>query len=194
MVRAQGQRSRQRGLTLIEILIYLGILLILLTPLTSVTVFSIRATSENDTMNKVAERNRAALNRVSAELRLALSATVAVAADNKSVTVTLADGFDGVNLIPGPRIRFEVGIVADEQPNGVDDNGNGLADEGELRRVDVATSAVQTICQGLDLAQSSFQQNGASIIVTIANAGRMARNQDGTPHVLTRSLTVTPRN
>ena len=191
-VRLAPDASRHGGFTLIEVLIYAGILAILTLPISSVVMVSIRSTRENDALNRVAERNRVAVNRVAQELRPALRDTVTITNSNRHLTLTLPDGFDGTNVVPGAQVRFELEMATGEQQNGADDNGNGLVDEGQLQRRDLGTGEVVSICQDLDLSQSRFEFSGASVVVTVATAGRSGHGTN--VHVLARSATVTPRN
>ena len=80
-----------------------------------------------------------------------------------------------------------------ETANGVDDNGNGLVDEGRLVCTNLSTGEAIPLCGGIDLGPSRFTlAAGGAVSVSLrvsAGAGGI-----GDVMVRTKRLTVTPRN
>ncbi len=108
------------------------------------------------------------------------------------MTFHLPDAFDGNEIVPGPRITYELKLAPGEQMNGDDDNGNGLIDEGQLIRYDPEEPEGNPICHGIDLAASRFELNGTAVDVTLAVSGFLPH--DKSPHTTVRSLKICPRN
>jgi hypothetical protein len=81
-------------------------------PLVSMVLVSSRSTTENDTINRVTERNRTALFRIEKELRRAIQGTVQVADYGRGLVFSTPVGFDGTALVPGPTMTFSL------QPSG----------------------------------------------------------------------------
>ena len=74
--------------------------------------------------------------------------------------------------------------------NGVDDNGNCMADEGQIRRSD-STGTSHLICGGIDVQNSGFAVNGTGMTITVSSYGAM---RTGAPFSLTKTTSVFPRN
>ncbi len=183
---------RHSGLTLLEVLVYTGLMVVIGGPLISVVLVSSRGVAENSTMHQVAERNLISLYRVTQEVRIGLSNSVVVGNGGKSLTFTRPDSFDGTNIVPGPSIRYEFLLSPDELANAADDNGNGLVDEGRLLRTNLTTGEVVSLCENLDPAQSIFTWDTATVTMTVANIGRLSSANSF--FGITRSLAMVPRN
>jgi len=182
--------NRRAGFTLIEVMIYIVILAILGVPLVTLVLASARATTENDVFNKIEERNRTALYRVERELRRGISGTTGVTNGGLTLTFTSTIGFDGVAPIPGPVVSFNFVIADGETANGLDDNQNGIADEGQLERTDT-TGLTYVVCGDIDLTSSGFVMNGLGATITAASFGAL-RGPD--QFSLAKTMTVYPRN
>ncbi len=74
----------------------------------------------------------------------------------------------------------------------MDDNGNGLVDEGRLVRKNIDTAEEFAICEGLSLSDCSFVLDGSSVTITVTSSAYLEKSQDD--HELTRAVTVNPRN
>jgi hypothetical protein len=186
----KGMEDRRAGLSLIEVTLYTTLLALVGAPLVTMALASARATTENDVFNKVEERNRTALYRVERELRRGLSGTAVVSDFGRTLAFTSAAGFDGTASIPGPQVTFRFVIANGETANGLDDNGNGVADEGQLERSDT-TGASHIVCGDIDLASSGFAMNGLGVTITAATFGSL-RGAD--TFSLAKTMTVYPRN
>ena len=187
-----SSRSEPWGFTLLEVSIYATLLILLGTPLVSVILVSTRSTTENDTINRVNERNRAVLVRIETDVRECIRGSPVVADFGKSLTVTSVAGFDGTNPIPGPAIRYTFQPSPGESLNGADDNGNGLADDGQGIWSNVATGETIIIASGIDVLSSSFSLNGSAVNINLTSFGSMPPRND--VFGVTRSVMSSPRN
>jgi len=166
--------SRRSGALMIELGIYLGVFVVLVGPLSYAILQSTRTHEENDTMTKLSERCRVVLFRMAGDVRACQGDTLTIINNQASLRFTEADAFDGTAIVDGSEIQYDF----------VTQNGAGL-----LRRSDLTSGDSSTLCEWVDVANSSFQQNGDAITITLAlTAG------DRTVFDLTRSLTVMPRN
>lgn len=129
--RAEGilRQARQAGVTLLELVVYTGLIAVIGGPLVSVVLVSSRGVAEHGTMHQVAERNLVSIYRLTQEVRTALNGSVNVTNAGKTLTFTLPDSYDGVAVVPGDTIRYDLQLANDELANAADDNGNGLIDE-----------------------------------------------------------------
>ena len=186
---AQASRS---GVTMLGVTVYAALLTVFGGMLASLVLVSSRSTTEHDTINRLGERNRISLFRVSEDVRSAIASTAAVQNKGLTLAFTLPANLNGTTVVPGPTIQYRLEIVPEETNNGTDDNGNGLVDEGQLVRRNQATGDTHTICQGLDLGASNFTKNGDAVIVTLANTGHLLQADDSFD--VARSLTIRPRN
>jgi len=177
---------------LIEFAVYASLAIIVGAQVVQVARTSARTTAESDAYSRLAERNRAVLHRIGSEVRSSIRTSVGVEQAGSRLVLTEAAGFDGVAVVTGDTIAYELQTATGEQANGVDDNGNGLVDEGRLVRVNQTTGESVTLCESLDLAQCGFTLNGSTVESQLTSQGFI--HQSG--EVLRRSRTVamTPRN
>ncbi len=124
-------------------------------------------------------------------MRRSIGSSVSVQDSGRTLVLTVPGGFDGTSILPGDTFRFELRLVPGETYNGLDDNGNGLVDEGELVRTNVSTGQELLLSRGIDLNGSGFAQSGTGFRITVANFGS---GQAGTPLRVSKSVTVYPRN
>ena len=179
------------GFSLLEVALYITLALLLGMPLVSIVLASSRTTTENDTFNKVTERNRTALLRMEGELRESLLASVIVGDAGRSVQFSPPGGFDGTRALAAPVASFALRYSPGEYYNGRDDNGNGLVDDGELVRTETSTGQQQVIAAGIDVNGSGFAQGTAGLTMTLRSLGTMgAEDTFG----VSKSMTVFPRN
>ena len=164
---SSGAKFRESGFTLLELSIYVTILVILGSPFVTLVLTSTRATSENDAVNKVEAENRKSLFRVEKELKRAIATSVVVGDSGLSLSFTPPTGFDGTGAIAGQQIRFLFRVRSGETLNGIDDNQNGVADEGELVRRNMASGEEVIIATGFDLGSSGFSQSGNTITISV---------------------------
>ncbi len=184
--------ARQIGLTLLEVIVYVGLIAVIGGPLVSVVLVSSRGVAEHSTMHQVAERNLVSVYRLTQEVRTALNGSVAVTNVGKTLTFDLPDSFDGVAVVPGDTIRYDLQLSPEELANAVDDNGNGLVDEGRVLRTNVTQSEIVLLCENLDPNVSLFSWDGTTVTMTIANVGSLS--SINTVFGITRSLAMVPRN
>lgn len=180
----------ESGFTLTEFMIYIAVLAVVGMALVSVVLASTRSTEEHDTVVKVEERNRTAVIRVEREIRRSMSGTAVISGFGRTITFVAASGFDGTLVIPGETVTFTFELANGEASNGVDDNGNGMADEGQLRRSD-STGTSHLICGGIDVQNSGFALNGTGITITVSSYGAL---RQGDPFRLSKTTSVFPRN
>ncbi len=183
---------RARGLSLLELMIYVAVLATLAVPLGMITVSSSRAAAEGDMFSKVLERNRTALNRVIADYRSSRNGTTLITNGGKTLQFTSTTGFDGTAPIAGPVIRYVMRLDPAEAANGLDDNKNGLIDESILVHINQTTLVETVISYGLNTAASSFVANGAGITVNLVHAGTTHATSGN--YEVRRAVNVFPRN
>ena len=166
-----------------------GVLGAVLTPIGTI---SQRSMEDSAVFSHAGERNRVALTRIAQEVRRALTTTVAVLDGGRTLALTLPNGFDGANIIPGDTIEYRLSTAAGEVPNGVDDNQNGLVDEGDLVRRNTSTGEEVLLNAALDVGASGFALNGGAVTITVSTHGQLA---DGaSTFQVSRNITVFPRN
>ena len=185
-------RQRLRGLTLVEVLVYLALTIVLTVPLLVVTLASSRSSSEGLTLVRVLERNRSAFNRVIEEFRYSIAGTAVISGGGKILQFTKQKGYDGASPIPGSSISFEIRLDPKEALNGKDDDQDGLIDEGKLVRVDKSTGKEIVLTETLNYAASSFGANGNKVSITMTSMG--GANGKNTTGNVQLSATVTPLN
>jgi type II secretory pathway pseudopilin PulG len=189
-MRKENRNASGSGFTLTEVMIYVAVLAVVGMALVSVVLASTRSTEEHDTIVKVEERNRTAIIRIEREIRRSIAGTLVLGGFDRSIAFTAAAGFDGTSVVPGETVTFTFELANGEALNGVDDNGNGMADEGQLRRSD-STGTSHLICGGIDVQNSGFAVNGIGITITVSSYGAM---RTGAPFSLTKTTSVFPRN
>ena len=192
---SRGEALRQgaeRGVTLLELMIYLVVVAILGVPILMITLSVSRASAEGDMLSKILERNRSCLQRIATEYREALKGTTVLGTDTKSIQFTSTAGFDGAGPITGPVVRYEIRLAPGESANGADDNHNLLADEGVVVRSENGNEVV--IASAVDMVASSFIPTGTAngVTITLVTFGRTKDASTATE--ANRTLTVYPRN
>lgn len=182
----------ERGVSLLELMIYLTVMAILGVPLAMVTVSVSRSSAEGDMLSKILERNRAALHRISSEYRESLNGTTVIGAGGKSLQFTSNGGFDGTGPVAGPIIVYDIRLAPGETGNGTDDNNNGLIDEGSLVRVNQGTNEQIVLTNALNTTLSSFVANGGGVTINLTTSGKTHHSNLVTE--AQRAVTVFPRN
>ena len=185
------RNAGERGVTLIELMIYLAVLAILGAPLLMVTLSMSRASAEGDVTSLILERNRTALERIADEVRECRGTSVTTSADGWSLQFTTVtfDTATGTS-VDGATVRYEIRVNGTETANGVDDDGDGLIDESSLFRISGGQEVMLT--NALTASGSSFSWVSPQVTITLVTSGR-ARGDSG-PLNVTRTLTVAPRN
>ncbi len=185
-------RRRESGVSLVEVMVYVALIVILGGPIAFTVLTSTRSTADHDAFNKIAERNRVARFRFAQDGRNAELSSITVTNGGTNVVFTFPDQLVGGAFVAGDMIRYEFSLVPGEQSNGIDDNGNGLADEGRLRRINLTQNEVVGVCEGLDLTNSGFALNGNRLSITVTTQGVMGSDKNA--HGVTRTTDVRPRN
>ena len=189
---ASGRRvagGPRAGFTLLEVSLYMTLVLLIGAPLVSVVLMSTRSTEENDTFNRVTERNRTAIQRIEKELRSAIQSTVSVTDSGRTLTFNGPNGYDGAAVVVGQRVSYS--LVAREAVNGFDDNANGVIDEGDLVRTNLGTGEQVTITAAADVGASGFAAAGTGWTVAMTTQGALRSQQR---YEVSRRVTVYPRN
>jgi len=186
------QEARSGGVTLIELMIYLAVIAILGVPMIMIVVSVTRSAAEGDMLSKVNERNRTALQRIASEYRGSLSGTTVISDGGKTLQFTTSGGFNGAGPVAGSVIRYAILPANGEAINGVDDNQNGLIDEGILVREDQTMGLKTILTNTMNAASSIFIANGNGITANINTFGRTQGAKAVTN--VRRSITIFPRN
>ena len=117
---AAYRNTRDAGMSLLEVVVYVGILAVVGGAILSVVLVASRGTAEISTRNGVAERSRSSLYKVTRELRTALGDSVLLESGGSALSFNLPDSYDGTTVVLGPRIRFEFSLSPTEMQNGVE--------------------------------------------------------------------------
>lgn len=215
LCRSGVPRKRVLGLSLLEVSLYMTLAILLGIPLVTVLLASTRSTAENDTINRITERNRATIFRIEKELRTAIASTVMVGDSGRSLTFTLPSGFDGTSIIPGATVSFSLqpaqsstsSMYSDPYQDPYYDPYSdpytsdpyyteyypsiGSTPSGELVMKNSQTGTVASVGSGIDIGGSGFALNGAGVTVTIASVGSLHGKDI---YRISNSVTVHPRN
>jgi hypothetical protein len=180
----------EEGFTLLETVFCVGLAGIILAGVASVAMTSQDLIAEEFSIQGLDERGRRVVSRVVEELRQAVASSVRplIISDSSYIEFQKSAGFSGgaVQLAPLMRIAF---VPADaELPDGLDNNGDGLADEGSVE-VQEGTNPPVRISENVLGLRFNRAGNQFTIEVDVA-----VRREDG--DVATRSLvrSVTTRN
>lgn len=188
----KAERTFERGVSLLELIVYIAVLSLLGTPLVMVVLSVTRSSAEGAMFTGILERNRSILHRMASDYRNSIRGTTAVSSDGKSVQFTTHGGFDGTGPVPGPVISYEIRLSPKESLNDIDDDGNGLIDEGLLLRVDKASGQEVVLLAGLHAGKSHFLENAGGVDIALTTVGRTHHSK----HIASveRSVTVFPRS
>lgn len=161
----RSAKRYQRGFTVVEVSIASVIMVAMLGAVISVLNAGQRSIGTGMTRTRLNGKAREVVERIAKELRnariepFADAATSAHSVDFRRRYGNYADGFDDFDLTIDsvrwselPLESFRCDRVAGEIENGLDDNGNGVADECELVRV--SGGAPMVICR--DVAPDGF--------------------------------------
>lgn len=184
--------DRKTGFSLLELAIYTSILGIIGSSLSVMVVMVSRTTAEGKMVNEILERNRSAMRRIHEAYRRGLSSTVTVANNNRQLTFNLPGGFDGTSATTGDQIRFEILADPADPVNSVDDDGDGVIDEGILVFSNLTTGTTSTISHSINYATSSFLNLGWGIYVDLTHVG--TTKESGKLTEVTKRLYFTSRN
>lgn len=127
-------RSREEGYTLIEVAVVLSMSLLIMQGVFNVMFHWERLFTEqvkHFTLDQSAER---ILQRLAEEIRSADPATLVptVVSNSSTVQFQRVTGFSGGAAQLGSAVTFGFALAPGETANGVDQNGNGLADDGYI--------------------------------------------------------------
>ena len=177
--------SRQAGLTLIEIAVYIALVAALTTPLMSVVLVSSQSMAEAEAVTRMQERNRALLFQLKRELRSAVGDSVVVDSVANTLRFSLPAPFNGSAATPGDIIVYGLEPVPVSYPT-------APAVNGRLYRLNQTTGQRIDIAGGLDLSSSSFADSGNGIDITMTHF--TTQTADGLPMTVQRAVSVVPRN
>ena len=124
--------ERREGFTLLEVLIVAGLLTVTLGSAMNVWFHSQAAFTDSVRQNVVGDTGQRLLMRLGAELMEAEPTVLLPLAivDSDFVQFQKVEGYDAGAKVLGPVITLGFQLEAGETANGVDDNGDGRADEG----------------------------------------------------------------
>jgi hypothetical protein len=129
-MRTRQQEAIESGFSLVEIVIAAAILFLVIGSVTMMGVASDRGYRTGATVAQLEEQTALAIDRVSADLRVAVLDSVELDGSG-AVTYVQAIGFSG-GPIWSTRRRLAFELEPGELEDGIDNNGNGLADEGRI--------------------------------------------------------------
>lgn len=181
-----------RGFTLIELMIYLAVAAIIGIPMVMVSISMSRSYADGFTVSRVLERTRLVAQRLKDEYRDSLKGTTVVSADGKSIQFTSKGSFNGTGPEVGPVIRYEIVLDSKEISNGLDDDSDGLIDDGLLQRVDTSTGERLILSKGIDYTNSSFSVVGTELSFKLETFG--CAKETKSVNTASRFVEIYPRN
>jgi len=196
------------GFSLVELLIVITVLSLAIGSVAMVGRASERAYSTGTTAALLEEHTAAAMHRITAELEIAMLGSVTpdpTALGTEEILYTQPAGLGGATVIPTPLRRLAFDYEVGEIDDGIDNNGNGLIDEGRVvlwedfggsgERQRVLTRWVTELLPGED--PNGLDDNGNGLVdecgFTVVRMGETfvvwlsLQRRDGQGHSLTRS-------
>lgn len=133
-----NKRSNNSGLSLTELLIALAVLSMVMGSIVTASITSQGAYSQGISTTDLETRVNRAIERIVRDLSSANSAALnppAADGDDNLEFQRPVDSIDGA-IVWGPVTRYAFELMPGELDNNLDDNGNGLVDEGSLVRIE----------------------------------------------------------
>jgi hypothetical protein len=129
-----------------EVMIAVAILSILIVVVYSILGRSQRSFQTGVKLADLQERARIVLDRMANELRLSAASEIATSTVNgtSAISFRMNEGFSAGQILWSTQVIYQFQFEPGEFDNGLDDNNNGLADEGIIVRVKDAQSIVLT--------------------------------------------------
>jgi len=167
---------KRAGFTFVEMMIALVILTIIAGTIAVVSktgTGTFRSSVANETVNS---KLRRAIQRIAKDLSGSSTATLVPAPfaplGSSSLTFQQAVGYESGAAVWGPNVQFQFEYAPLELDNDIDDDGNGLVDEGILVRIEnpgAANESRTLICTGvseygLDEIPNGIDDNGDGFI------------------------------
>ena len=135
-----SRQRRRAGFTLLEMVIVMSLLLILMAAGAMTAKHGNAAFRRNAANNSLDSKSARTLQRIVAAVRGASNGSLVPSPDPPFGSATLdfqhAVGYAAGAVVWGPTIRVALELAPGEVDNGVDDNGDGLIDEGIVVRVE----------------------------------------------------------
>jgi len=162
-----ARRFRSRGFTLLEVVLSIGLLALVMGGVVQVTLNSQGAFRTGMAQTRLMQRSRRAVDQIVTELTSAgrgtISPPLAAPLGGAQIDFQRNEGWAGGAVQWSPTVRFSFEYVPGEADNGLDDNGNGLVDEGQLvRTLDPGGAAQETVLlQGISELLEGEIANGA---------------------------------
>lgn len=132
------KRSHESGLSLTELMIALGVLSMVMGGIVTASLSGQGAYQRGISNTDLETRVNRAMERIVRDLSSANSGALSPPAadgDDHLEFQRPADSIDG-HIVWGPVTRYAFELMSGELDNGLDDNGNGLVDEGSLVRIE----------------------------------------------------------
>lgn len=134
------RRRGRRGFTLLEVVLSLGLLVLVMGGVMQVTLTSQGAVRESMAQVRLLQRSRRAVDTMVAEVSSAGRGTITPALlaplGGSTIDFQKSEGYAGGAVQWSPVVRYAFEYAPGEVDNGLDDNGNGLVDEGALVRTE----------------------------------------------------------
>ena len=154
--RERARRRRRAGFTVIEVVISVGVLSVMMS-LAGLAMMRSASAYQDTTQRTMLEiRTRRALDRILDEMATVAGSTMipALQANFDSDTVTFQQVVDIAGTVPvlGTQCTVAFQYAPGEADNGLDDDGNGLVDDGMLvliRDVGAADQTNTVLCRGV---------------------------------------------
>jgi len=150
-------RPRNRGFTLIEIVIAMALAFLVMTGVFNVMFHWENLFTEQVRQFTVDQSAEKILQRLANEIRAADPATITptVLSNSSSIRFQRVTGFSGGAVQLGTPVTFGFSLAPGETANGVDQDGNGLADDGFLTMQEGTGAPIQLAANVLGLRFTS---------------------------------------
>lgn len=181
------QTSARGGLTVIELTISLGISVALFALVAQVIGGLSHLSSTTLSVGRAEEAASQVSEAMSSEIRWADPETLLITAENGSsrVDFRVSLGYDGSETI------WSTPVVYRFEPSDRDANGNGIADEGRLVRIQ--DGRTRTLCRNVPVGGLSISQKNETIAVEVgvftkdAQGRLLQRTAEAVTHLLNRT-------
>ncbi len=194
--------NRRRGVTLLEVMIAMAILIIVAVAFYGVLAASTEAYATDTALASIQDQARKMVDDISEDFRLADRTTVVIGTLNGSGTLTFRKSIDYAGATP---VWSPTDIVWQVDLSDVDANNNGVVDEGRIVRTGPAgridTASTKTIEDGAPETVTkthyvksgglSFTANGSRVLISVT---LMTVDAKGRVIETTVQTSVTPRN
>ena len=181
--------TQNGGFTLLETVIVLAVMSVVMLALGAVATRSADAFAEAMRLWTLEREGLRISERLASELRSAEPSTLEplLMQNSNYVSFQRVTGFADDETVLSPKTTIAFRLASDEKANGIDDNGDGLVDEGHLIYAEAGQSPIRLASRLTGLRFTAIQ-NAVRCAFDVASV-----DPDGEPTQATWALTVSLR-